>query len=190
LIVAVLVAWFLISDGDAGGREASAAPIGSAPAGGGVSVAPTVSGGRGSSLPSVTGKPGQPVIAGSGSPSATGPVKTSGPPAAGQQNGSDQKEDDPPTSPPTTTTTIGDPPGVDPPPNGTRLTVSGGAVYATCSTLTATLTGWEPASGFTVADVEAGPALSTMIVFASDDARYRATVTCVAGSPTSVVLPL
>jgi serine/threonine-protein kinase len=88
------------------------------------------------------------------------------------------------------TTTTAPPPAEVDEPDGARLTSEGGTVYAVCATLTATLTGWDPAPGFDVEAVDPGPAIAPMIVFAADDERYRTTVTCVAGEPTTVVLPL
>jgi serine/threonine-protein kinase len=63
-------------------------------------------------------------------------------------------------------------------------------VYAQCAQGKATLTGWEPAEGYSVQKVAPGPALTTEIVFRSASARHRMTVTCVAGMPTAVALPL
>jgi hypothetical protein len=180
LIVAVLVAWLLNSVGDLGGDRSAAAP-----AGGGVSVAPTASG---PSLPVATSEPAPSATVSSGPPAPTGPAKTAGPPAGGAAG----QEIIRPTSPPTSANTISDPAPLDPPPIGTRLTVTGGVVYATCSSGLATLTGWEPAPGFSEAGVDPGPGVTTLIIFAadSDGAGFRATVTCRADSPTSVVEPL
>ena len=74
-------------------------------------------------------------------------------------------------------------------PEGTRLTSPGGVVYATCAKGKAALNSWEPASGYSVEKVQAGPSLTTSIVFGGPY-RYRMTITCVAGKPTPVVLPL
>jgi serine/threonine-protein kinase len=75
-------------------------------------------------------------------------------------------------------------------PEGTRLTSPGGLVYALCGQGKATLTWWEPADGYAVQKVDPGPALTAEIVFRGASARYRMTVTCVAGIPTPVALPL
>jgi hypothetical protein len=75
-------------------------------------------------------------------------------------------------------------------PDGTKFSSPGGVIYATCSKGKATLTSWEPAAGYEVEKVKSGPALTTEIVFKGSPDRYRTTVTCVAGLPTPVVLPL
>jgi eukaryotic-like serine/threonine-protein kinase len=41
-----------------------------------------------------------------------------------------------------------------------------------------------------VESATAGPALTTAVVFAHGLSRIRTTVTCLAGTPTAVVLPL
>ncbi|HEX9998966.1 MAG TPA: protein kinase [Actinoplanes sp.] len=183
LIGAVLVAWFVSSNGNVGGEPFAAAA--SAPARG-VIVAPSAPVSI-ASLPAVTSQPAPLASAGSGSPTPSRPARTSRPPADGAPAQPGQ-QDNPPTTPSTTATTEFDPPPLDPPPVGTRLIVTGGVVYATCSAVSAELTGWEPASGFTVAGVDPGPAAMAMITFAGTDAWYEATVTCVDGSPTSVVV--
>ena len=75
-------------------------------------------------------------------------------------------------------------------PSGTRLTSPGGVVYASCGSGKVTLSSWDPADGYAVEKVQPGPSLTTVIVFRSAPSRYRMTVTCVAGTPTPVVLPL
>jgi len=62
--------------------------------------------------------------------------------------------------------------------------------YATCAQGKSKLIAWQAASGYSVEKVEPGPALTTSIVFKGLLDRYRMTVTCVAGTPTPVVLPL
>jgi serine/threonine-protein kinase len=63
-------------------------------------------------------------------------------------------------------------------------------VFASCDAGKATLSSWDPADGYSVEKVQPGPSLTTAIVFRGTPARYRMTVTCVAGNPTPVVLPL
>ena len=75
-------------------------------------------------------------------------------------------------------------------PRGSRLTSPGGEVVALCDQGKVTMTSWQPASGYTVEKVQPGPALTAVIVFKSTLLRYRMTVTCVAGNPTPVVLPV
>ena len=89
-----------------------------------------------------------------------------------------------PTATPTTTPTVSKP-------KGTLLTSKGGAVLAKCDSLgKSKLVTWEPRPGWTVYSVAAGPALTTSIVFKKDTSKLRMTVTCVAGSPTAVILGL
>jgi serine/threonine-protein kinase len=88
---------------------------------------------------------------------------------------------DPPTDPPEAT---------DPPPGGRTLTSSAGSVVAQCTGGKALLTSWTPAEGYKVERVNAGPILAATAVFRQKAARVRMTVTCVAGIPTAVVLPL
>ena len=92
-----------------------------------------------------------------------------------------------PTAKPTTTTT----PSASPPaPTGTRLTSPGGSVLADCGSGGAALSDPAPEPGFDVESFDAGPTVAAEIVFVDGLERYRMTVTCVAGIPTPVVLPL
>ncbi|WP_229071318.1 serine/threonine-protein kinase [Actinoplanes sp. DH11] len=82
-------------------------------------------------------------------------------------------------------------PSPEPPPlEGTRLASRGGAVLARCVEDGAELVAWEPEPGFVVERVDPGPALTTSVVFTGDRARHRMTITCFAGRPSAVVLPL
>jgi serine/threonine protein kinase len=81
-------------------------------------------------------------------------------------------------------------PSAAPAPVGKRLASKGGTVQATCDDGKATLSDWQPADGFEVERVIPGPALSALVIFRGGLARYRMNVSCVAGSPTAVVLPL
>lgn len=76
------------------------------------------------------------------------------------------------------------------PPEGTRLESPGGTVLARCVDGGSELVAWEPEPGFTVGSVNPGPAWTTAVVFKGERARYRMTVTCFAGRPSAVVLPL
>jgi serine/threonine-protein kinase len=75
-------------------------------------------------------------------------------------------------------------------PQGKKLTSKGGSVYASCAGGRAKLNSWNPAPGYSVEKVNQGPALAAVIVFKGSSGKYRMTVTCVAGDPTVVVLPL
>jgi serine/threonine-protein kinase len=61
---------------------------------------------------------------------------------------------------------------------------------ARCVQGKAHLTSWTPKSPYEVERVNAGPVLAATIVFKNGASRIRMTVTCVAGAPTAVVLPL
>ncbi|MBB2946249.1 serine/threonine-protein kinase [Actinoplanes lutulentus] len=78
----------------------------------------------------------------------------------------------------------------EPAPDGTRLESPGGTVLARCVEDGAELLDWEPNEGFAVDSVDSGPALTTAVVFKSERARYRMTVTCFGDRPSAVVLPL
>ncbi|GAA0540416.1 hypothetical protein GCM10010172_22090 [Paractinoplanes ferrugineus] len=77
-----------------------------------------------------------------------------------------------------------------PEPEGKLLESPGGIVFAVCGTGRAEFTWWEAKPGYSVEDVDPGPSLAPAAIFRSMFTRYRTTVTCVAGSPTAVVLPL
>jgi serine/threonine-protein kinase len=77
-------------------------------------------------------------------------------------------------------------------PTGTKtLSSAGGTVEALCSKVAkATLVSWDPKSPYQVERVSAGPVVAAVIVFKHGLSRIRMTVTCVAGIPTAVSLPL
>ena len=76
-------------------------------------------------------------------------------------------------------------------PNGTLLKSNAGDVTAHCNGAgKSKLLAWEPATNWSVYDVAAGPAATTSIVFKKGASMTRMTVTCLAGTPTAVVLPL
>ncbi|WP_436526786.1 protein kinase domain-containing protein [Actinoplanes sp. HUAS TT8] len=81
------------------------------------------------------------------------------------------------------------PPATDGP-ESTRLESKGGAVNATCVSGNAQLLSWEPAEGFVVERADPGPGLTASVVFAGGLSRYRMSITCFAGKPSAVVLPL
>jgi eukaryotic-like serine/threonine-protein kinase len=186
LFVAVLVVWLRSGNPDApqGGRAAAPPPPSSA-------VTPARS--RASAAPRVTAPAGA-----DGRVATRGPgrsAKAAGAPTPSTSRGRSAGPVPVPTSPAATTTsepaaTASTSPTVSPPPTGTRLTSPGGSVHADCGTGGATLSGSEPAPGFDVEEIDSGPAPVTEIIFAAGIERYRMTVTCVAGDPTAVVLPL
>ncbi|MET8151938.1 protein kinase [Actinoplanes sp. NPDC049668] len=71
------------------------------------------------------------------------------------------------------------------------FTSPGGTIEASCDTAgRARLISWAPKDPYQVEQVAAGPALTAAIVFRYVASRIRMTVTCVAGSPTAVTLPI
>jgi hypothetical protein len=97
-----------------------------------------------------------------------------------------------PTGTPAEPTAGTAPTGTTPPaPGGRELSSAGGSVTARCvEGNRARLTSWTPNDPYEVERVNAGPALTTAIVFRDGRDRIRMTVTCVGGVPTAVVLPL
>jgi predicted Ser/Thr protein kinase len=75
-------------------------------------------------------------------------------------------------------------------PQGTQLESKGGTVVAVCEAGNARLLDWAPAEGFEVERADPGPGLTASVVFAGGLSRYRMSVTCFAGKPSAVVLPL
>lgn len=135
---------------------------------------PTGSDGGAVTQPATTGQPVRPPVAGS-EPIAS--ISTGGPAASGSPSAGDDSP-----SPAAS--------GSAAAPAGKRFDSPGGFIYAVCGEGKATLTSWEAKPGYAVEKVEPGPALAPVAVFAGDKNRYRMTVTCVAGQPTPVVLPL
>jgi serine/threonine-protein kinase len=77
-----------------------------------------------------------------------------------------------------------------PAPRTRTLSSSAGTVEATCSGGKAHLTSWTAKDPYHVESATPGPALTTGVVFAHGISRTRMTVSCLAGTPTAVVLPL
>jgi serine/threonine-protein kinase len=149
---------------------ASAAPSVSAGLG-----APAVSDGSGVTQPAATGAPVRPPAASEPSASVSPGGSAAG--VAPSAGGNPSADPSPSTAGPAA-------------PQGKRLDSAGGFAFATCGGGKATLTYWEAKPGFTVDKVEPGPALTASVAFQGTPTRYRMTVTCVAGTPTPVVLPL
>ncbi len=71
------------------------------------------------------------------------------------------------------------------------FTSRGGTIEARCNSAgQAELLSWTPADPYVVQKVDEGPALTASIIFRNAGNRIRMTVTCVAGTPTVVTLPL
>lgn len=160
--------------------SAGAGAPGQDPAPGAGGDQPTGTGTDPAGVPGLPGVPGGGVPVGGVTPAPTagatdpGQVTATGGPAP-----TDAAE--PTTQPPATT---------DPPSSGRTLSSAGGAVVAECAGGKSELTSWDPAEDYKVDKVDAGPALASVITFKKKSARIRMTVTCVAGIPTAVVLPL
>ncbi|XVV11789.1 protein kinase domain-containing protein [Actinoplanes sp. CA-131856] len=181
LTVAGLAVWGLAGDEKGERRqEAVVAPTSPGPAASRGLGSPTVRPTRDAHAPAVTQSSGHGVTVSSGPPPSVGvPLVPIVPSGSAAPTPSDSAEAPPPSS--------------AAPPEGKRLGSAGGSVYAVCEQGKARLTSWEPAAGYTAKEVEAGPAFTARILFATIDKpakKYRITVTCVAGQPTPVVLPL
>ncbi|RSM56648.1 serine/threonine protein kinase [Actinoplanes sp. ATCC 53533] len=70
------------------------------------------------------------------------------------------------------------------------FTSRGGTIDARCVAGRAELVSWTPTDPYVVQRVNQGPAVAAVIVFKKPASRIRMTVTCVAGVPTVVTLPL
>jgi serine/threonine-protein kinase len=176
-VLANLLIWLFVSGGAEGGQDSRVAVLPPAPA-------PAVSNQPGAALtptqPPATkpGLPGQ-VVAGAAAEESKSPSAATTTGAGDPPPGVDPTVTATPTTEPTTTAT------------GKLLKSKGGDVLAKCNGAgKSKLVAWEPKPGWSVYSVAAGPALTTSIVFKKDASKIRMTVTCVAGTPTAVVLPL
>jgi len=118
-----------------------------------------------------------------GAPSAT-PSSAAGswPPPTGSTQPSAPAPRPSPTTEPTTAEPVTD---------ARTFTSRGGSVDARCDAGgRAELVSWAAADPYEVQKVDEGPALAAEIIFKRAASRIRMTVTCVAGMPTAVVLPL
>ncbi|WP_239169207.1 serine/threonine-protein kinase [Paractinoplanes deccanensis] len=187
VIVGGLAAWGLTGGGEGERRpEAAVAPTSPAPAASRGFGAPPMRADRGGQAPGVTESPAPGMTVSSGVlPSVAAPLLPVVPPRSAAPTVSDSAE-----APPSASAA---------PPEGKKITSPGGTVHAVCEQGKARLTIWEAAPGFVAKDVEAGPAFTARIVFVTSDTemqagkpakKYRITVTCVAGEPTPVMLPL
>ncbi|MBL7255113.1 serine/threonine-protein kinase [Paractinoplanes lichenicola] len=178
VLVGALIAWLLSGDPEAAGEQRAAAPTASAaPTVTSAGVSPSASPRGNLPVPAATDRPGPGPIVGSGpvpsmipsaSPGVTRTVSAAPAPSA----------------------SIDVSPTVSAPPAGQRLESPGGAAFALCDKGKASLTGFEPADGFTARPIEPGPALTARVLFSGATSKYRMAVTCVGQTPTQVVLPL
>jgi serine/threonine-protein kinase len=186
-VVAAALLWIFIPDGTQGNRDNEAAirP--------GTSVQPSAAADAPSEGPAAggggeqtTGDGSVLVPGGDGPPGSVTPAPNTEAPNPGQATTETTgpvttNDAEPTTQAPATTV---------PPSGGKTLTSAGGTVIAQCAGGKAELTSWDPAEGYKVEKVNAGPALASLIIFKKKASRIRTTVTCVAGIPTAVVLPL
>jgi serine/threonine-protein kinase len=188
--VAATLLWTLDST-DADGRQDGAAfgpaaparpsvagdtPRGSAPSGS-VRNPPSGAGGE------VTAGTGGVVVPGADAPVASAATEaTTGVPGGGTAPGTVRPGG---TEPTTEAPATGDPPS-----GGRTLSSTAGSVVAECTDGKALLTSWTPNDPYRVERVNAGPDLAATAVFRHKSTRIRMTVTCVAGVPSAVVLPL
>jgi hypothetical protein len=177
VLAAVGLLWFLLPASKPG-RRANQAPPATAsqrpPASAGQPAGPSTAAGT---VPAGGTAPGAAPIPG-------GTVQTTVP-AAGPGTG--QTVDPTATAAPTPSRT---PASSAPAPRTRTLSSSAGTVEATCSGGKAQLISWTAKDPYHVESATAGPALTTGVVFAHGVARIRMTVSCLAGTPTAVVLPL
>ncbi|MDG6103229.1 serine/threonine protein kinase [Dactylosporangium aurantiacum] len=139
------------------GAQASPGAPGDTSPGGPAGGGTTTAGGG---TPPVPGQPGTGVTAGTGT----------------EPTGADLE----PTAEPTT-------PDAQPEPQQRTLSSVGGSVLATCTADGAAhLLSWEPAETYTVAKVEAGPAIRARIAFKNSEHTVRMTVGCLKGVPSAV----
>jgi serine/threonine protein kinase len=179
VLAAAVLVWALLPSSDSSGKAGQATPATAShqpPPTGGQPTGPTTAG----AAPVGGAAPGTAPV-----PGAT--VQTTAPATRAANPGTTRATDPDGTAPPPTTRA----PASSAPASRTRtLSSSAGTVKATCSAGKAHLTSWTAKDPYHVDSVTAGPALTTAVVFAHGISRIRMTVTCVAGTPTAVVLPL
>ena len=184
VIVAGAVVWLVIPTAPDDNRRSALAPP--SPTAGATDPAAVDKPGATPAPPRTTGKPGVPAGPGevaadeskhpSGTPSTNAPVDPATTPKADPTTTA--------TRPPTTVATTKAP-------QGTILKSNGGEVTAHCNGAEKSkLLAWDPAPGWSVYNVAAGPDTTTSIVFKNGLSKTRMTVTCLAGTPHAVVLPL
>lgn len=178
IIAAVLLAIFL-PDADGPERNAEVAATGpSAISGRSATGAAPDGPAPTATRPAVAGTEQQPGAGSSVRPPAADPVA----PSAGVR---------PSSAPAPRPTPTGEPSATQPASGGRTFTSVGGTVEAKCDSAgKAALTSWTPADPYKVQKVDEGPALTAAIVFRKPASRIRMTVTCVAGTPSVVTLPL
>ncbi|WP_433721754.1 serine/threonine-protein kinase [Actinoplanes sp. CA-051413] len=169
--------WLVLPGGAEGDAEVAASPLPTVSGRFGTGAAP---GGPGTTAPrpgTVATPGGQPRP----TPSVTASAAVVVPPA----------ETGEPSVPVTSSTPAAEPTTAQPIANVRTFASRGGTIEARCDSRgRAELTSWTPTDPYEVQRVNEGPALTAVIVFRDGKSRIRMTVTCVAGTPTVVSLPL
>ena len=184
-ILAAVVVWNLLpSEADGARRQGDEVGVGAAarpsaetatePAGTPTVPAPGPNGGAGQA-PASAGGTSMPGVAGVLSSPVPGETRTGAPSAT---------TDSPAvtSTPPVSSAAAG--------PKTKRLTSDGGWVVAQCEKGKVTLLSWRSQAPYEVQRVDPGPAVTASAIFTNGNAKIRMTVTCVAGMPTPVSLPL
>jgi serine/threonine-protein kinase len=177
VLLAVVLVFRVLAGGHGPAKRADSGAIGglsSVAPPDALSPAPSLSGGGAASSAVGSAGSGRPVLGVTG---PTASIDVSAAPSVAPAEGSPRPSGEPSALAPSG-------------PVGTRLTSEGGTVYAVCSQGKGQLTSWDANPGYTVQKVNQGPAFAPEIVFKGAANRYRMTVTCVAGNPTPLVLPL
>ena len=173
-VVAALLLWAFLPETDGQAQQAAVPP--SAPAQGpSLSVSPAATGPAPTRPSAPQGGGGQAPPQRDDSvvvPTASVPASSSAPP------------DDPtPSAEPSTS-------GSADPPQTKVLTSKAGRVTARCTQGKAELLDWEAVDPWRVQRTNPGPVVAASAIFKQKNQRFRMTVTCVGGQPTSVGLPL
>jgi hypothetical protein len=179
-IIAAVLVWVGLPDGPDGATDVAPAPPSS--------IAGRSATGAAPDGPAPTGT--RPAVAPPPGPTRAVPTATSSAGAPAPPPGAT----DEPAAPTTEPAPTAEPSTAEPITGVRTFTSSGGSIEARCDSAgKAELVSWEPADSYRVNRVDEGPALTAAIVFqqgAKGASRIRMTVTCVAGTPTVVTLPL
>jgi hypothetical protein len=173
---AAVLLWLVLPGGAEGDAEVAASPLPSVSGRFGTGAAPGEPGTT-ATRPGTVETPGQPRP----TPSATSSAAVAVPPGATGE----------PSAVATSSSPAAEPTTAQPISNVRTFDSSGGTIEARCDADgRAQLTSWTPKDPYEVQRVNEGPALTAVIVFRNSKSRIRMTVTCVAGTPTVVSLPL
>jgi serine/threonine protein kinase len=170
--------WFLVPSGPRYPGAALADPVPTDP----VPTDPVPT-----AVPTPSGVPALPIGTPSGGPL---PSITSVAPDPSRSAATDRPDRPRPTSArPTASRPPGRPPASSVP-EGVGFSSRAGSVVATCATpITAQLVSWTAKKPFTVAEVDPGPGLAAVVVFAHGDERLRMSVGCFLDVPSASIFP-